>query len=320
MEDSVHLWLLDRTSFSPLQTDVHLAADAYAGIYACDLWALTAHYRDESGVPQLPTGNTALRMSTTDLFIDPWNPVGGSNWAYDLFPIRATGDEAFQSDPNTGLVWPHRAVDAEITWVEGLPIVSDPEHTGWLTSSTVPDPIPVPGTAWADWDATAGNWLTTSTVHGSDVTCKVKTVVRYPEDIFTVPLHDGSTLSEGDFLLYAAGFFDRAKSDSPYYDPSHEPAFDAFFSQFKGMEWDFNPGPGYGLEITTYGDQYYLDAELVVADEQRCWFPADNKGPFAWHTVALGKLAERDSELAFSKDKADELEIEWTSFIDGPSL
>ena len=320
MEDSVRIFLLDRTSFSPVRTEVHMAADAYAGIYGCHLWALTAHFRDGGGVPQLPTGDTTFRMSTTDLFIDPWNPVGGSNWAYDMFPIRATEDQGFRPDPNTGLFWPHRAVDADITWVEGLPIVSDPEHTGWLTSSTVADPIPVPGTAWAAWDSTSGAWIDAATRFGSDVTSKVKTVVRYPDDIFTVPLHDGSTLSEGDFLLYAIQYFDRANADSPYYDPSHAPAFDAFMSQFKGMEWNFNPGPGYGLEITCYSDQLYLDAELIVADYQFCWFPCDNQGPFAWHTVALGMLAERDNELAFSQDKADELEVEWTSFIDGPSL
>ena len=318
MEDSVRPFLLDRTSFSPLQTDVHMAADAYAGIYGCYLWALTAHFRDASGVPQLPDGSTTLRMSTTDLFIDPWNPVGGSNWAYDMYPIRGTHDQAFAPDPNTGLFWPHRAVDAELTWVDGLPIVTDPLHT-WLTSSTVADPIPVPGTAWADWDATTGEWLTAAEVHG-DVTAKVKAVVRYPDTIFTTPLHDGSTLSKGDFLLYAVQWFDRANADSDYYDESHAPPFDAFMSQFKGMEWNFNPGPGYGLEITSYSDQYYLDAELVFSDYQFCWFPADEKGPFAWHNVALGMLAERDGELAFSQDKADTLEVEWTSFIDGPSL
>lgn len=315
MEDSGGVWTQDRLSFTPMQTDVATAADAYAGVSGCFLWPLTVHYRDESGVPQLPTGSTILRTSTVQLFVDPWNPVAGSNWVYDMMPSRATADYAFEPDPNTGLVWPQRAVNAEITWVDGLPIVSDPDHTGWLTSSTVADPIPVPTTAWADWDATAEGFTTVE----AGTTCKVKTVVRYPEDIFTVPLHDGSTLSPGDFMFFAARFFDRADAGSPYYDPSAVPEFNAFMSTFKGVEFDFDE-PGYGLVVTTYGDGFQLDAETTCNDIQRAWYPTETAGPMVWHTVALGLLAEREGELAFSQAKSDELEIEWTSFIDGPSL
>jgi peptide/nickel transport system substrate-binding protein len=328
MNDSVRIMLLDRTSFSPLQTDVALSADAYGGIYASWLWALTAHFRDGSGVPQAPSGNTTLRMSTTDLFIDPWNPVGGSNWAYDMFPIRATAQQSFVYDPNTGLPWPHAVADADITWVDGLPIIYDADHEtgspsgrGWLTHTVVGSEIPVPGTAWADWDATSESFITTATRFGGPVTSKIKVVTRYDDDIFTTPLHDGSTLSEGDFLYYLCQFFDRADSTSTWYDTSHEPAFDAFMTQFKGVTYNFTPGPGYALEITTYTDQYYLDAELVVADNQINWFPHDNAGPFVWHNCALGMLGERDGLLAFSQAKADTPPTsDWTSFIDGPSL
>ena len=43
-------------------------------------------------------------------------------------------------------------------------------------------------------------------------------------------------------------------------------------------------------------------------------------GEGAWHTLALGILAESNNELAFSTDKAGALEVEWTSMISGPSL
>jgi hypothetical protein len=327
MNDSVRIFLLDRTSFSPLQTDVALEADAYGGIYASWLWALTVHFRDGSGVPQAPTGNTTLRMSTTDLFIDPWNPVAGSNWAYDMFPIRATAEQSFVYDPNTGLPWPHAVEDAEIWWVDGLPIIYDADHEegaehGWLTHHTVAEEIEVPGTAWADWDATTDSFITTATRFGGPETAKVKVVTRYADDIFSTPLHDGSTLSEGDFLFYLCQWFDRADSSSPWYDASHEPRFNAFMSQFKGVEYNFSPSdPSYALEITTYTDQYDLDAELIVADNQVNWFPHRDYGsPFVWHNCALGMLAEEDLELAFSQAKADMLEVEWISFIDGPSL
>jgi hypothetical protein len=328
MNDSVRIFLLDRTSFSPLQTDVALAADAYGGIFACWLWPLTAHFRDGSGVPQAPTGNTTLRTSTTDLFIDPWNPVGGSNWAYDRFPICATAEQSFVYDPNTGLPWPHGVADAEIWWLDGLPIMYDTDHEegaehGWLTRHVVGSEIPVPGTAWADWDATSGTFIDADTRFGGPVTAKVKVVTRYTDDIFTTPLHDGSTLDEADFLFYLCQWFDRADSNSPWYDASLEIAFNTFMSQFKGVEYNFSPGPGYALEITTYTDRYSFDAEsaeLVVADNQMNWFPHDDAGPFVWHNCALGMLAERDLELAFSRTKADTFEVEWTSFIDGLSL
>lgn len=320
MNDSTRTMLIDRTSFSPLQTDFHLAADEAGGIYGSWLWANTVHLRDGSGVPQVPTGNTTCRMSTVALFIEPWNPVGGSNWAYDMYPIRATGDNGFIFDPNDGLMWPHRAAEAEVYWQEDLPIIADAGHTGWLTSGTVEDPFEVPDDCWADWDAVAGEWETVADVYPGGTTALTKTVVRYPDTIFSVPMHDGSTIDEGDFLLYAIQYFDRAKVDSPIYDPAYEPVFDAFMAQFRGVSFNFTPGPGYGLEVTTYSDHFYLDAELIAGDEQRCWFPADNQGPFAWHTVALAMLAERDGVLAFSFDKSDTLGIEWTSFIAGPSV
>jgi peptide/nickel transport system substrate-binding protein len=337
MNDSVRIFLLDRTSFSPLQMDVALSADDYGGIYASWLWALTVHFRDGADVAQEPTGNTTLRMSTTDLFIDPWNPVGGSNWAYDMFPIRATAEQSFVYDPTTGLPWPHRVYKANITWKDGLPIIYDADHEegspsgrGWLTSQTQADEIVVPANCWADWNPTGGTggtgaFITTGTRFAGNttpVTSKVKVVTQYADDIFTVPLHDGSTLDHADFLVYICQWFDRSKSTSPYYDPSAAPAFDAFMSQFKGMEFKTAGLPaGVGLEITTYTDQYYLDAELVCADNQVNWFPHDNAGPFVWHNLALGFLGERDGELAFSQTKADAPPTaDWTSFIDGPAL
>ena len=320
MSEAQRNFLQDRTSFSPLQTDLHVAADSYGGISGSWLWGLTLHFRDGSGVPQVPTGSTTCRMAMTDVLTNPWNPVAGSNWVYDMFPIRATGDNGFLYDPVTGLQWPHRVVDAEVTWVDGLPIVSDPDHTGWLTTSTVADPIPVPDTAWADFDATTGEFVTTAERFGSGQTAKAKTVVRYPESIWDVPLHDGSTLDEGDFLLYAIMQFVRADVDSPLYDPSWVPTYEALMSHFKGVEFNFSPGGGYGLEITTYGDQYYLDAELIAGDEQRCWFPADQFGQWAWHNIALGILAEEDLGLCFSQAKAAANTVEWMHFVDGPSL
>ncbi|MBE9513874.1 MAG: hypothetical protein IMY83_02410, partial [Chloroflexi bacterium] len=314
------MWVDDRLSFSPARTDMHVAADSYGGISGSWLMGWTLHFRDENGVPQLPTGSTVCRAASTDVLTQPWNPVAGSNWVYDMIPIRASGEPGFTYDPNTGLQWPLTAVEAEVTWVEGSPIVFDPEHTGWLTTSIVADEIPVPDTAWYDFDATTGEFVTVGEELGSGVTAKTKTVVRYPDDIFTRPLHDGSTLDEGDFLLYAIMQFVRADPDSPLYDTSWVPTYDAFMSHFKGVEFNFNPGDGYGLEVTTYDDAFALDAENTAGDEQHCWFPYDQFGQWCWHNIALGILAEEDLALCFSQKKATDNTVEWMHFVDGPTL
>jgi peptide/nickel transport system substrate-binding protein len=65
------------------------------------------------------------------------------------------------------------------------------------------------------------------------------------------------------------------------------------------------------LIVEYYSDQYLLDAELNVAT----FFPSS-----PWSSVALGALAEAAGDLAYSSDKAASAEVEWTSFIAGPSL
>jgi peptide/nickel transport system substrate-binding protein len=320
VQDSVRVFALGKYAFDPVRANVNLAADLASGILRSRLWANTVHFHDGSYQPLLPTGSTTLRLATSDLLIEAWNPVAGTNWLYDMLPIRATGDNGFELDTNTGLKWPHRALSAEVTWVDGLPITYDPDHAGWLTTSTVGSEIPVPETAWYDFDATTGEFLTVADVLGSGVTALTKTVVHYPDSIWSVPMHDGSMLDESDFLLYTIMQFVRADENSPLYDPSYVWTYDAFMSHFKGVEFEFNPGGGIGLTVTTYDDSYSLDAELIAGDEKHCWFPSGDYGPWAWHTVALGILAEEDLQLCFSEDKADDELVEWCNFIDGSSL
>ena len=70
------------------------------------------------------------------------------------------------------------------------------------------------------------------------------------------------------------------------------------------------------LTVEYYTDAYALDAEINVTS---LW-PTHLYGEAGWHTLAIASLAEANDELAFSADKADAKEIEWTSFIGGPSL
>ncbi|MEZ4835852.1 MAG: hypothetical protein R2873_28285 [Caldilineaceae bacterium] len=70
------------------------------------------------------------------------------------------------------------------------------------------------------------------------------------------------------------------------------------------------------LVVEFYSDAYNLDAEWNVAG----LYPYLLRGPGAWHTFATGMMAESNGELAFSQDKAQQLEVEWMSYIAGPSL
>jgi len=96
-----------------------------------------------------------------------------------------------------------------------------------------------------------------------------------------------------------------------------------YLPHFKGLTFDFDV-PGYDLVITTYDDQYTLDAELMAIGN--AWYPsrqAVSAGQFGegfWHTLALGILGENDAEMAFSEGKSAELEAEWIDYISGPSL
>jgi peptide/nickel transport system substrate-binding protein len=326
MEDSARIFLDDRTSFTALHADILAAADAYGGIEGSQLWGHTMCLVDESGTPILPAwdgGNATLtaKIATEDLLVQPWNPIGGTNWAFDQFPIRATRDAGFEYDVNDGLAWPNLAEKAEVYVQSGQPCSQGAGSTGWLTldTTTYTSPIPVPATAYGDWDAVTQTWIEA----GADVTAKSKIVVYYPEGTFATPLHDGSTLSMADFMLYAILTFDRAKPDSAIYDEDYVPLYTAFMSHFKGVEFDTTQ-VGYDLVVTTYDDQVALDAELMAKGNS--WFPVgsmvggNDLGEWIFDNLGLGILAERDLDSAFTQNKATAEGIEWMNFIAGPSL
>lgn len=324
MEDSSRVWLDDRTSYAPLQADIAVASDALGGIEGSWIWGHTIHFQNSAGTPVLPAwdggpATLTMKIAMEDLLIQPWNGLGGSNWAFDQNPIRATCDNGFEYDTRDGLCWPHMASKAEVVVQEGLPVGQTASSESWLTVSTSPGPISVPSTAWANWDAAAQQWETAA----PGTTAKTKTVVYYPTGTFGRPLHDGSTLSAGDFMLNAVLEFDRGNPDSAIYDAAVAPQLETFLTHFKGVEFDFDT-PGYDLVVTTYDDLVLMDAELIARGNS--WFPTgpmiggNNLGPRIWHNLALGILAERDLQLAFSQSKSEEKDIEWLSFISGPSL
>jgi len=347
MEDNVRMFLITQKQFTPMRANVRVAADTAGGVSggalswgrtASDVsvwsllelsvsgswaWALTAHFADDQGKPIV--GGT-LRAAMLDILASPWNPVAGSDRIYDAFAIRATSDRGVQPDPRDGLGGPGRIERAEVYVQEGVPM--EITHD-WLTLESIPE-IMVPSDAWADWDATQQRFITVAERFPEGTTALWKSVVYYPKDVFTVPLHDGSILSMGDFILHAILRFDRAKEASRIYDESTVADFNSFMETFKGVKF-ITDNPGYGLIVETYSDfrgtvaaEAMIDAELCAAT----WFPGYDQNPYdpyeyssgLWHTTALGIMAEEEGALAFSQAKATALGVEWMNFIDGPSL
>ena len=316
MEDSARIWLTDNTGFSAFRANVGVAADTSGGIYGSWMWAQTAHFKDAGGEPQLG-GN--LRIAMPSMLPQPPNPVAGSNWVYDMMWIRATGDMDFQYDTRDGLCWPGRVEKAEVTVQTGLPVgvSTDLGHGDWCSLSFEAS-IEVPPDAWADWDAATQLFIPASTRFPGGTTAMRKSAIYYPLDIFEIPLHDGSTLSAGDFVMdVILEYFDQSKPESAIYDASTVPAFDSFMSAFKGVKF-ITDDPGYGLIIETYSDFWTMDAELCAFSTS--FWPNYAQGPGMWHVLALGVRAEADHQLAFSADKSEGLGVEWMSFVAGPSI
>jgi len=300
------MWIVDEAGFQPTRANVALAADLAGGIAYATLAGLTFQFQ-EAGVPV--EGGT-LRIAQPDLFVDPVNPVAGSNWVFQQFPSRITGDFGLATDPVDGLYWPLKAERAEVTVLTGLPV--GVTNTSWCTLKFA-DEIKVPTDAWVDWDAETQTFITAAQKYPEGLTAKRKSVEYYPADLFTTPCHDGSTLSIGDFVMYIIlYFFDQGKPESAIYDEVQVAALSSFLESFRGMRiTSQNP-----LTIEYYSDIWYIDAEWGVADI----FPFYGYGEGLWHVLAPAILAEANKQMAFSLDKATLLNVEWTGYWSGPCL
>ena len=301
LQDSVRIWLVDEKSITPKRKEVKVAADLYGGVSGSYLWPQTLQREGQIG------GSMTIAMP--NILTEPWNPVAGTNWIYDMMLIRGTGDLAYMYDPFTGLIWPQRLERAEVFVQQGLPVV---KTLDWVDLQFV-DKIEVPADAWVDWDAETQRFLTAGEVFTETQTALRKSVVYYPKGMFeTVKWHDGSNLSMGDFIMGMILTFDRAKEASPVYDASAVADFEGFMAAFKGVKI-LSEDP---LIIETYSDSYQLDAEMSISD----WWPYYAQGQGAWHTLALGLMADAAGEATFSAAKADELQVEWLSYIAGPTI
>ncbi len=294
---NTHMFVVELPGFQPYRKGISVAYDLASGIGGSDLWPYTLRWKDKVG--------GTVKFAQKSLFVDPWNPVAGSNWAYDMSIQAATNDKGVFLDPYTGLARPERIEKAEVIVEKGTPVN---KTLDWVDLKFV-DKVDVPGDAWVDWDAENQRWITAEEAGITEA--KVKTVVYYPKGMFDeIKWQDGSNLSVADFVYNMILTFDRGKEASPLYDEAAASNLNAFLKHFKGVRI-VSTDP---LVIETYDDGVsQLDAENLVST----WWPQNAQ---AWHLLSVAATAEANNELAFSSDKADANKVEWTSFVAGPSL
>ena len=306
LTESIHVWLVDGKNFTPYKAGLDVTYDLAAGVDGSMIWPYTIRYTDQEG--------GSLKWGQPDLFVDPWNPIAGSNWAFDQAVGRATWGEAYMIDPHTGLLWPQRFERAEVVVQEGLPVG---KTLDWVDLSFAPE-IAVPVDAIVDWDAVNQKFITAAEKFPEGTTARVKSTVYYPADLFeTVTWHDGSPLDLGDFIYAWIISLDMGKEGSPIYDEAYAANAEAILANYKGFRI-LSESP---LTIEAYSDSYQIDAELDITT----MWPSFNYGEAPWHVLAAGAFADEAGLVAFSPDKADAKStetttVEWLNLIGGPSL
>ncbi|PWH14239.1 MAG: ABC transporter substrate-binding protein [Anaerolineae bacterium] len=301
MQDSLQVWIIDQQQYMPMKENIQVTYDVGSGIEASFMPPYTLRIADQEG--------GQVKVGTNDLFTDPWNPIGGSNWVWDGFVQKFTQSYGFMPDPFTGLQWPLRAEKAEVTVQAGLPVGKNHD---WITLNTA-ETIQVPEDAWVDWDAANQKFITAGEKFPDGQTAKVKSVVYYPADLFeTVKWHDGSNFSVADIVMAMIMTFDPAKPESAIYDEAAVPNFESFLAAFKGVKI-VSTDP---LVIETYTDNFYGDAELNVTS----WWPYYSYGEASWAAITISNMAEAAGEVAYTADKSTQKEVEQTNYVGGPSL
>ena len=309
LKDSLQVWLIDGKVFIPFKPELQVSYDLAAGVQGAQVWPFTIRLKDEEG--------GVLKVGQQDMFGQPYNPIGGTNWAFDQMAIRATNTGGTMNDPYTGLSWPFQIEKSTVTVQEGIPVSKTHD---WVTLDFTPE-IAVPEDAFVDWDAKSQTFITVGEKYPEGLTSKVRSVTTYASDFTdTVKWHDGNNISVADLLMSMIMQYDRINPDSAIYDSQAVPNHEAFMTVFKGFRIT-STDP---LTVEWYTDAVAADAELNV---YALWpgptavsYQPYAFGEGAWHVLTVANLAEAAGELAYTTNKSTENEVEWTNFIGGPSL
>ncbi len=305
LETSKRVMLVDEMSVAPMADNINVAADIAGGIHGSYMWAYTLRDEEEP--------DASIDMAMPSIIPDPWNPLDGSNWIYDMMLIRGTSSRPTMFDPFTGLHWDQLIEKAEVTVKEGLPV----ERTLDWVELDFAEEIEVPEDAWIGWDPEEQVFSDVGTEHPEGLTANRKVTVHYPEDFLEEhKWHDGSTFDVADMILPLILSYDRAKEESAIYDEAQVPGYQSFIEHFRGFRL-VSEDP---VVIEYYSDTYYLDAEWNAYTAAWSFFPWYDQGIGAWHTLGLALDVEAAELAAHSASKADALDVEWLSMIGGPSL
>ena len=295
-EDSARVWLVDRISPFIYSKEIELAVDLSGG-FINPIWARTIRFKDKIG--------GIVRAGNREVLVEPWNPVAGTNSAYDLVILICLNDGDILFNPYTGMPMPNRLVDVTMEVEEGVPTSTT---SSWL-SLTFVDEVEVPTDAWFDWDLTMKEIVTAP----AGTYAKAKVVLNYGDVIGNVKYHDGSVMTSADWFSLWPLVFERADPKSSLYDESSVPSFEQFRLNFRGMRI-ISEEP---LVVEYYTNFVNREAESIVSNTLT-WPGTWPNMP--WHVVAIGIKAEAEDLIAFSADKAEELDVEWMNYLGGPSL
>jgi peptide/nickel transport system substrate-binding protein len=302
LEQSYRVWVISQITPVPYNDNVQVTSDLAAGIQGARLWARTARFVDQVG--------GSMTIGIQNMFVEPWNPIGGSNWVFDAIVKSAISEQSVLSDPNLGIGVPNRIEGADLAVREGTTLF---QTSDWVNVSFEPE-ITVPDDAWAGWDPVEQVFLTAAEVYTETQTAVFKSTAYYTSGFDGTTWHDGSPFTAADIVMAMITQFDLPNPESAYHDPAQIPSFNQFMTSFKGIRI-VSEDP---LVVEYYADNPALDAENSIST----WWPYSSYsyGDAAWHNMALMLRLEANGLTAFSPDKATEQEIEWVSLIAGPSL
>ncbi|MGB8213238.1 MAG: ABC transporter substrate-binding protein [Anaerolineales bacterium] len=150
LQDSLMVFLINGKNFVPENPKVQVSYDLAAGVEGAYVAPFTLRFTGQEG--------GTMKWANSDLFTDPWNPIAGSNWAWDQanHNFTAMGYQGMMPDPYTGLYWPIVFDKATVTATQGLPIG---KSLDWVTLNTAPS-ISIPDDAFVSWDAKAQKFIT----------------------------------------------------------------------------------------------------------------------------------------------------------------
>ncbi|MEM1877054.1 MAG: ABC transporter substrate-binding protein [Ignisphaera sp.] len=325
--ENQRIFIANRVSVWARRPNVEISSDLAGGYSGSWLWPWTVRFTD---LPMDRLMNARIKIAYRDLLIEPWNPIGGSNWIYDQAIIRATGELPYYPDPYSGLYWPHRVKRAQVYVSEDLPVF---KTLDWVELYKVPqEQIKVPDDAWLLYDCKTKKIYTVREVEANPTivaeafnitdykvtrTALTKTIVYYDDGLFReYRWHDGSKFDLAEFVYTFIITFDRACLGSKLYDSAYVPIFKSWFPNFRGFRI-IQTDP---LVIEYYTDTWYMDAEWIAGAASSAFWPYYSQGPGAWHVVELAAEAERRGLMAFTTSKAKSMGVDRVDLLSPKSL